>query len=140
MISTLAALAEDEQITAYVNSLAAGTTGTGNSHLAMGLRALGGLLAGGIYNEQKLEAIRKDLSASAKLQDRAAFEFFDVLLGKRNLQEFSRLRAMANNHQDELIRLNQRILQQEEALAQARQRAEQAESRAMSLQKELSRR
>lgn len=140
MLATLGTLAEDERITVYVNSLAAGANGTAPLQRALGLRALGGLLAGGIYSEQKLEALRQEVSASSRPQDRAAFEFFDVLLGKRNLQELMRLREIANRYQQELDRLNQRIRQQEEALTQARQRAEQAEARATLLQKQPGRR
>ncbi len=128
MIGTLGTLAEDEQVAAYVNILAAGTGGTANGHLARGLRALGGLLLGGFYHEKKLEAIRDSLGASSKAQDRAAFEFFEVLLGKRNLPEILRLREMINRQQSDIDRLNQRIRQQEEELARARQRAEQAEA------------
>jgi hypothetical protein len=140
MLGVLGTLAEDEHVAAYVRILAAGAHGTGGGHLARGLRALGGLLAGGLYHEKKLEAIREDLSASSKAQDRAAFEFFEVLLGKRNLPEMLRLREMINKQQDDIDRLNQRIHQQEEELARARQRAEQAETHAMSSQKLLNRR
>jgi hypothetical protein len=135
MIGLLGTLAEDEQIAAYVLALAAGANGTANSHRALGLRALGGLLAGGIYDEKKLEQIREDLSASSKAQDRAASEFFDVLLGKRSQPETGRLREIISRQQDDIDRLNKRIHQQEEELAQARQRAEKVEIRAMSSQK-----
>ena len=124
----LSTLAEDEQVTELVKVLAAGPNGTVNSlHRALGLRALGGLLVGGIYNEKKLEEVRKDLSAGSKPQDRAAFEFFDVLLGKRNLPEIVRLQEVVNKQQDDIDRLNKLTHQQEEALTQAHQRAEQAE-------------
>ena len=112
MIGMLGTLAEDEHIAAYVKILAAGAHGTGGGHRARGLRALGGLLAGGIYHEQKLEANREDLSASSKAQDRAAFEFFEMLLGKRNLPEVVRLREVINRQQEDIGRLNQRIRQQ----------------------------
>ena len=57
MIGTLSTLAEDEQVTEYVKILAAGPNGTVNFlHRAPGLRALGGLLVGGIYNEKKLKS------------------------------------------------------------------------------------
>ena len=134
MIGLLGTLAEDEQIAAYVLALAAGANGTANSHRALGLRALGGLLAGGIYDEKKLEQIREDLSTSSKAQDRAACEFFDVLLGKRSQPETGRLREIISRQQDDIDRLNKRIQQQEEELAQARQRAEKVEIRAMSSQ------
>jgi hypothetical protein len=138
MIGTLSTLGEDEQITEYVKILAAGPNGTVNFlHRAPGLRALGGLLAGGIYNEKKLEEVHKDLSASSKPQDRAAFEFFDVLLGKRNMSEIVRLQEVINRQQGDIDRLNKLIYQQEEALTQAHQRAAQAETGAMSLQKRL---
>jgi hypothetical protein len=141
MIGTLSTLAEDEQVREYVKILAAGSNGTVNlSHRAQGLRALGGLLVGGIYNEKKLEDVRKGLNASSKPQDRAAFEFFDVLLGKRNLPEIVRLQEVVNKQQDDIDRLNKLTHQQEEALTQAYQRAEQAETSAMSLQKQLNRR
>ncbi len=140
MIGLLGTLAEDEQLAAYVLALAAGANGTANSHRALGLRALGGLLAGGIYDEKKLERIREDLSASSKTQDRAACEFFDVLLGKRSQPESGRLRELISRQQDDIDRLNQRIRQQEEELAEARQRAEKVESRATSSQKLLNRR
>jgi hypothetical protein len=132
IIGLLGALAEDEQIAAYVLALAAGSNGTANSHRALGLRALGGLLAGGIYDEKKLEHIREDLSASSKPQDRAAREFFDVLLGKRSQPESGRLREIISRQQEDIDRLNKRIHQQEEELAQARQRAEKAVSGAVS--------
>ena len=107
MVGTLASLAEDEQVTEYVNILAGGTNGTLNFSLrALGLRALGGLLAGGIYSEKRLEEIRKGLSASSKPQDIAAFEFFDVLLGKRSLPELVNLRETLNKQQDVLNSLN----------------------------------
>jgi hypothetical protein len=141
MISTLGTLAEDEHVAEYVKILAAGLNGTANFlHRTPGLRALGGLLAGGVYNEKKLEEIRKDLSASSKPQDRAAFEFFDVLLGKRNLPELVRLYEAVNRQQDDIDRLNKLARQQEEELTQAYQRAEQAENRATSLQKQLNKR
>jgi hypothetical protein len=131
MMGMLGTLAEDEQITAYVHILAAGASGTANSsHRARGFRALGGLLAGGIYNEKRLEEIRESLSASSKPQDRAAFEFFEVLLGKRNLSEVARLREVIHKQQDDIARLNQRIQQQEEELAQARRRTKYGETRA----------
>jgi hypothetical protein len=132
MIGLLGTLAEDEQIAAYVLALAAGANGTANSHRALGLRALGGLLAGGIYDEKKLEQIREDLSTSSKAQDRAACEFFDVLLGKRSQPESVRLRAIISRQQDDIDRLNKRIHQQEEELAEVRQRAETADPPAMS--------
>jgi hypothetical protein len=135
MVGLLGTLAEDEQIAAYVLALAAGANGTANSHRALGLRALGGLLAGGIYDEKKLERIREDLSASSKAQDRAACEFFDVLLGKRSQAESGRLREIISRQQDDIDRLNKRIHQQDEELAQIRQRAEKVETRAMSSQK-----
>ena len=135
MVGLLGTLAEDEQVAAYVLALAAGANGTANSHRALGLRALGGLLAGGIYDEKKLEQIREGLSASSRAQDRAACEFFDVLLGKRSQPENSRLREIINRQQDDIDRLNKRIHQQEEELAQARQSAEKVEIRAMSSQK-----
>jgi hypothetical protein len=135
MVGLLGTLAEDEENTSYVNVLAAGNNGTVNEHRAWGLRALGGLLAGGIYNEKKLEEIRQSLSVSSKAQDRNAFEFFDVLLGKRNWQEISRLREVINKQQDDIDRLNKRILQQEEELARARHRAERGEARALTLPK-----
>jgi hypothetical protein len=138
MIGTLGTLAEDEQVTEYVKILAAGTSGTVSFlHRAQGLRALGGLLAGGIYNEKKLEEIRKDLSASSKPQDIAAFEFFDVLLGKRSLSETVSLREVVSRQQDDIDRLNKLTRQQKEELTQAYQRAEQAETRATSLQRQL---
>jgi hypothetical protein len=141
MTGTLSTLAEDEQVTEYVKILAAGPNGTTNFlHRALGLRALGGLLVGGIYNEQKLEEVRKDLSAGTKPQDRAASEFFDVLLGKRNLPEILRLQEVINRQQDDIDRLNKLARQQEEALAQAHQGAEQAETGTMSLLKQLNRR
>ncbi|HEX6779819.1 MAG TPA: hypothetical protein VF099_16545, partial [Ktedonobacterales bacterium] len=140
MLGTLGTLAEDEQLAAYVKILAAGANGTGGGHRARGLRALGGLLAGGLYHEKKLEAIREDLSASSKAQDRAAFEFFEVLLGKRSLPEILRLREVINRQQDDIDRLNQQIRQQEEELTRTRQRAEQAKAHAMSLPKQLNRR
>jgi len=123
MIGALGTLAEDEQITAYVRILAAGTDGTASLHRARGLRALGGLLAGGVYHEKKLEAIREELSARSKAQDRAACEFFDMLLGKHGSLEASRLRDVVNKQQHDIDRLSGRIRQQEEELAQARQRA-----------------
>src|SRR5260370_8545895 len=124
MIGTLSSLAEDEQVTEYVKILAAGPNGTTNSsHRALGLRALGGLLVGGIYNEKKLEEVRKDLSASSKSQDRAAFEFFDVLLGKRNLPEIVRLQDVVNKHQDDIDRMNKLTRHQEPEFTQAYQRA-----------------
>jgi hypothetical protein len=137
MISTLSILAEDEQVTEYVKILAAGPNGL---HRTLGLRALGGLLVGGIYDEKKLEEVRKDLSASSKSQDRAAFEFFDVLLGTRNLPEIIRLQEVVNRQQDDIDRLNKLTRQQEEELVQAHRRAEQAETGVMSLQKQLNRR
>jgi hypothetical protein len=141
MIGTLSTLAEDEQVTEYVKILAAGSNGTVNFlHRALGLRALGGLLVGGIYNEQRLEEVRKDFSARSKPQDRAAFEFFDVLLGKRNLPEIVRLQEVVDRQQEEINRLNKLTHQQEEALTQAHQRAAQAETGAMSLLKQLNRR
>lgn len=141
MIATLSTLAEDEQATEYVKILAAGLNGTANSlHRALGFRALGGLLAGGIYNEKKLETIRKDLSASSKPQDRAAFEFFDVLLGQRNQSDLVRLHEVINRQQDEIDRLGKLTRQQEEGLTQAYQRAEQAETHAKILHKQLNRR
>jgi len=141
MIGTLATLAEDEQVTEYVKILAAGTSGTVSFlHRAQGLRALGGLLAGGVYSEKKLENICRDLSLSSKPQDLAAFEFFAVLLGKRNLPEIVSLQEVVNRQQDELDRLNKLMHQQEEELTQASQRAEQAETRITSLQKQVSRR
>ncbi len=140
MIGTLGTLAEDEQLAAYVRLFAAGSNGTAPLHRALGLRALGGLLAGGVYDEKKLEAIRAELSASSKPQERAAFEFFDVLLGKRNLLEITRLREMLNKQQEDIDRLNTRIHQQEEELSRAYQRAEQVETRAMSSQKQPNRR
>jgi hypothetical protein len=132
MVGLLGTLAEDEQIAGYALALAAGSNGTVNSHRGLGLRALGGLLAGGIYDEKKLAHIREDLSASSKPQDRAAREFFDVLLGKRSQFESSRLREIISRQQDDIDRLNKRIHQQEEELAQARQRAEKAVIGAMS--------
>jgi len=140
MIGTLGTLAEDEQVAAYVNFLAAGTDAAVNGHRARGLRALGGLLAGGRYHEKKLATIREHLSGSSKAQDRAAFEFFDVLLGKRNLPEILRLREVISRQQGDIDRLQQHIRQQEEALAQARQRSEQAEANTMSSQKLLNKR
>lgn len=140
MIGTLGTLAEDDQLVAYVRLFAAGANGTAPLHRALGLRALGGLLAGGVYDEKKLEAIRAELSASSKPQERAAFEFFDVLLGKRNLLEITRLREMLNKQQEDIDRLNTRIYQQEEELSRAYQRAEQVETRAMSSQKQPNRR
>jgi hypothetical protein len=140
MISTLGSLTEGEHITEYVKILAAGTNGIVNRwHRALGLRALGGLLADGIYDEKKLEEIRADLSASSKPQDLAALEFFDVLLGKRSLPDLANLREVVNRQQDDIDRLNKLTRQQNEELTQARQRAEQAETRAISLQKQLSR-
>jgi hypothetical protein len=130
MVGLLGTLAEDEQVAAYVLALAAGATGTPNSHRALGLRALGGLLAGGIYDEQKLAQIRAELSASSKAQDRAAGEFFEVLLGKRSPSERSRFDDILSRQQEDIARLNRRLQQQEEALAEARQRAERAEARA----------
>ena len=141
MLGTLSTLAEDGQITEYVKILAAGPNGTVNFlHRAMGLRALGGLLVGGIYNERKLEEVRNDLSARANSQDRAAFEFFDVLLGKRNLPEIARLQEVVSRQQADIDRLNQLMYQQEEKLTQAYQRAEKAENGAVSLPKRLNRR
>ena len=141
MIGILGALAEDEQVTEYVKILATGSNGTGNFlHRALGLRALGGLLVGGIYNEKKLEEVRKDLSASSKPQDRAAFEFFDVLLGTRNLSEIVRLQEVINRQQDDIDRLSKLTRQQEEELTQAYQHAKQAETGLTSFQKQLNRR
>ena len=134
MIGLLGTLAEDEQIAAYVLALAAGANGTANSHRALGLRALGGLLAGGIYDEKKLEQIREDLSTSSKAQDRAAREFFDVLLGKRSQLESARLGEIISRQQEDIDRLKKRVHQQEEELAEARRRGEKVEIRAMSSQ------
>jgi hypothetical protein len=139
MAGLLGILSEDEQIAAYVLALAAGANGTANSHRALGLRALGGLLAGGIYDEKKLEQIRQNLSTSSKAQDRAAGEFFDALLGKRSQPESSRLREIISRQQDDIARLNQRLHQQEEELARARQSAEKVEIHAMNTQKLLNR-
>jgi hypothetical protein len=140
LTGTLAALMESEQVTAYVDVLAAGTNGTGNiSHRALGLRALGGLLAGGLYHAKKLEKIRQDLSTSTKPQDRAAFEFFDVLLGKRNLPELLRLRDQVSKQQEDLISLRKLTNQQEEELQKNRQYAQQAETRMLTFQKQLNR-
>jgi hypothetical protein len=119
MIGALGTLAEDEQVSAYVTILATGAGGTASLHRARGLRALGGLLAGGIYHEKKLEAIRERLSASSKAQERAASEFFDLLLGKRGSLDGARLRDVINRQQQEIERLNARIRQQEEELARA---------------------
>ncbi|HEU5378376.1 MAG TPA: hypothetical protein VFV38_23385 [Ktedonobacteraceae bacterium] len=140
MIGILGTLAENEQVAEYVNVLAAGTNGTNFLHRALGLRALGGFLAGGIYHVKKLEKMRLDLSASSKPQDRSAFEFFDVLLGARNQSELDRLREVVNKQQDDLERLNKLTCQQEEELIQARQHAQQAETSAKNLQKQLNRR
>jgi hypothetical protein len=138
MIGTLGTLAEDEQVTEYVKILAVGMDGTVNFlHRALGLRALGGLLVGGIYDEKKLTKIHKDLSTSTKPQDIAAFEFFDVLLGKRNLSETVDLRAVVNRQQDDIDRLNKLASQQKAELTQAYQRAEHAETRVTGLQKQL---
>jgi hypothetical protein len=113
MVGTLGTLAEDEQVTEYVKILAAGTNGTVNfSHRMLGLRALGGLLVGGIYNEKRLEEVRKDLSNSSKPQDIAAFEFFDVLLGKRSQPELVSLREVVNKQQKEIDRLNNKLARQ----------------------------
>jgi hypothetical protein len=123
MIAALGVLAEDEQLTEYVRILAAGTNGTASLHRARGLRALGGLLAGGIYHEKKLEAIREALGAGSKAQNRAARDYFDVLLGNRGSLEAGRLHDVINKQQQDMDRLSARIRQQEEELAQARQRA-----------------
>jgi HEAT repeat protein len=120
MIGTLSTLGEEEQITEYVKILAAGPNGTVKFlHRAPGLRALGGLLAGGIYNEKKLEEVLTGLSASSKPQDRAAYEFFDVLLGKRNMPELVRLQEVINKQQDDIERLKRLTEQQEEKLTLA---------------------
>lgn len=141
LIGLLGNLAEDEQVAEYVNTLTAGANGKANFlHRALGLRALGGLLAGGVYNEKKLEEIRKSFSTSSKPQDRAAFEFFDVLLGQRNLPELIRLRERVNRQQDEIDRLNKLICQQDEKLTRTHQRAEQAKTRIMSFLKWLNKR
>jgi hypothetical protein len=139
MIGTLSTLAEDEQVAEYIKILAAGmNNGTINFlHRAQGLRALGGLLVSGIYDEKRLATIHKDLSTSTDPHDIAAFEFFDVLLGKRNMSETVDLRAVVNRQQDDLDRLNKLASQQKTELTQANQRAEQAETRASSLQKQL---
>jgi hypothetical protein len=130
MIGMLGTLAEDEQVTEYVKILAAGTNATVDFlHRAQGLRALGGLLAGGVYDERKLEEIRKDLSASSKPQGLAAFEFFDVLLGKRNLPEIVELREVINKQQDDIDHLRKLLRQKDEEVDQAYQRAKQAEAR-----------
>jgi hypothetical protein len=134
MVGLLGTLAEDEQIAAYALGLAAGAYGTANSHRALGLRALGGLLAGGFYDEKKLEHIREELSASSKAQDRAAREFFDALLGKRRQPNSVRLREIISSQQGDMERLNERIHQQEEELEQARRRSPNVEIHAMSSQ------
>jgi len=140
MVGVLGTLAEDEQITAYVDILAAGANGTVNpSYRALGLRALGGLLASGVYNEQKLEALRQDVSGLSKPQDHAAFEFFDVLLGKRNLPKIASLREVIDRQQEDIDRLNKQIRQQEEELTHARQTLPQAETYAVRSQRQPSR-
>lgn len=141
LVGLLGTLAEDGQVTEYVNILTAGTNGQVNAlQRALGLRALGGLLAGGVYSEKKLAEIRQSFSASSKPQDRAAFEFFDVLLGQRNLPELMRLREMVNRQQDEIDHLNKRIRQRDEKLTRTHQRTEQAETRIMSFLKRLNKR
>jgi hypothetical protein len=147
MIGTLGILTDNEKVREYVNILATGTSGTVNFwHRALGLRALGGLLVGGIYDEKKLEQFRNDLSKGSKPQDHAAFEFFDVLLGKRNLLEIDHLQEIVNKQQDDMERMNKLIGQQEKEITQAYQRASQAENhanqaeaRAVSLQNQLNR-
>ena len=78
--------------------------------------------------------IREDLSTSSKAQDRAAREFFDVLLGKRNQLESARLGEIISRQQEDIDRLKKRVHQQEEELAEARRRGEKVEIRAMSSQ------
>jgi hypothetical protein len=134
MVGLLGTLAEDEQVAAYALGLAAGAYGTTNSHRALGLRALGGLLAGGFYDEKKLEHIREELGASSKAQDRAAREFFDALLGKRRQPNSVRLREIISSQQQDMERLSERLQQQEEELARAHQHAENVEIHAMSSQ------
>jgi hypothetical protein len=120
MVSTLGALAEDELVTEYVNILAGSTNGTLNFSLrALGLRALGGLLTGGIYNDKRLEEIRKEPGASSKPQDIAAFEFFDVLLRKRSLPALVRLREALHKQQGDTDHLNKLTRQRKEELTQA---------------------
>jgi hypothetical protein len=140
MVGLLGTLAEDDQIAAYALGLAAGATGTANSHRALGLRALGGLLAGGFYDEKKLEHIREKLSTSSKPQDRAAREFFDVLLGKRRQTNSVRLREIISSQHNDMDRLNERLHQQEEELAEARQRAEEVHGHAMRSEQTVNRR
>lgn len=124
MISTLSSLAEDEQVTEYVRILAAGT-GSNKTvsflHRALGLRALGGLLAGGVYHEKKLAKIRDDLRASSKPQDRDKLEFFDVLLGQRNLPELVSLQETINRQQADIDRLNKLTRNLEDKLARTKQ-------------------
>jgi hypothetical protein len=128
-IGTLGTLIDHPTVTRYVKDLtAAGGKRTRDLRLQeQGFRALGGLLASGIYNREELTQFQNN---SKRNGDLASFEFYDVLLGTRNMPEIKRLKEQVRQLQSRADAAEQRAGDAESRADRATRRADAAEQRA----------
>ena len=101
----LGILRRQERVEQYVTELASNTPQlfskqTRQFYNPLHLRAFGGLLASGKYNRDVLMQLR-----AASQPGSAAYEFYDVLLGSRNMPELKQLREDLTKEKDNVDRL-----------------------------------
>jgi HEAT repeat protein len=114
-VATLGLITRHEQIETLVSNLATREFAIEDQRTRLLInplhfRALGGLLASGNYNSNVLIEKRSEAP-----QGSSAFEFYDVLLGTRNMPEITRLHArleVISEEKDQLTREVNRLTQE----------------------------
>ncbi|MBV9690577.1 MAG: hypothetical protein JO202_12820 [Ktedonobacteraceae bacterium] len=128
-IGTLSTLVDHRRITGYVKELTAidGMRTRDLRQQELGLRALGGLLASGIYTREELIQLQNN---SKRNGDQASFEFYDVLLGTRNMPKIKTLEDRLQRQDSTIKQLREQVQREQNKAYAAEQRASAAESRA----------
>ena len=136
-IGTLGTISAHPQITGLVKDLAARTSShmlqTANAKTLdlrqqeWGLRALGGLLASGIYDMGELVRLQHSSKISG---DHTAREFYEVLLGTRNLPHIEQLAEQIQQCESTIADLERHVQQQKRRANDAESRADAADARA----------
>lgn len=134
-VGTLGMLEAHPRLTDYVKDLARSTQGSKTMDLnvqAQGLRAFGGLLASGIYDWEELNKLQ---NISKRENDLTSFEFYDVLLGQRNMPEIAELnntivelRGKMQQYKSTIAGLETKVQQKNSTIVELRGKIQQHES------------
>ncbi|MGH2493679.1 MAG: hypothetical protein ACRDIV_03150 [Ktedonobacteraceae bacterium] len=110
-VAILGLISRNEYVEKYVAELASLRPVVKGQHTRqlynpLSFRALGGLLASGSYNPTELLNLKRQAESQ---RDDTAFEFYDVLLGMRNMPAMAQLNIKLTEASNDLYQSNQQI-------------------------------